>query len=361
MTTHNGFIRTTAIAAVALAGVWQSATDAWGTGAPGDGKDEPWYQAWLQVTANPNVDIHKTTPSLRWRTDMDTLYRGDTTDQGLDAFRDGLLPKAAGIPESEWLYNWYNHTGGSQRTVFSSTTRSQSIAQMHAREWVYEFIAPHGIDQVQSGGLYPLEEEISFPGGVKGQFIKKACRTPDFTRCTTNPNYHEPTGHETMQEVAAITIDWSRLEPPEGLAWVTNKQPLWAVGSTTINPVQGADALTQGLQAWNALPPNLRMASQPESPSAQSVVVAFREYSDAKIWATEEASNGGWVYEVRPNSVSVDLSGRSTGNREGAFAFIGGIKATLLMNARRFEKGVSEPVECIGIEKEACQRENRHP
>ncbi|XVN18794.1 hypothetical protein QZH46_28740 [Pseudomonas corrugata] len=176
----------------------------------------------------------------------------------------------------------------------------------------------------------------------------------------TNPDYREPTGHETMQQVAAIAIDWARLEPPEGLAWVTTKKSLWAVGSTIINPVQGADALSQGLQAWNALAPNLRLATQPESPLAQSVVVAFSDYGEAKLWATEQASNGGWVYEVRPNTVAVDLSGRTTGAREGAYAFIGGIKGGLLMNARRFEKGVSEPVECIGIEKEVCRLERRH-
>ncbi|VII89662.1 hypothetical protein [Pseudomonas sp. FG-3G] len=98
----------------------------------------------------------------------------------------------------------------------------------------------------------------------------------------------------------------------------------------------------------------------PESPRAQSVIVAFRDYSEAKLWATQEAENGGWVYEVRPNVTAVDLSVRSAGSREGAFAFIGGIKGGLLMNARRFEKGVSEPVECIGIEKEACRLENIH-
>jgi hypothetical protein len=360
MTTHNNFIRTTAVAVVALAGVWQLGGDAWGAGAPAEGKEEPWYQAWLQVTADPSVDIHKTIPSLRWRTDMDTLYRGDTTGQDLDAFRDGLLPKAVSFPENERIYDWYNHAGGAPRTVFSSTTRSQSTAQIYAKEWVYEFNAPHGIDQAQSGGPYPREEEISFPGGVKGHFIQKACKATNLANCVTNPSYREPTGHETMQEVAAISIDWSRVTPPEGLAWVTTKQSLWAVGSTTINPVQGADALSRGLRAWNSLPPNLRHTTWPESPLAQSIVMAFRNYSEAKLWATQEATNGGWVYEVRPNSVAVDLSVINAGSRPGAFAFIGGIKGGLLMNARRFEKGVSEPVECVGIEKEVCRLENRH-
>ncbi|SDX66646.1 hypothetical protein [Pseudomonas sp. NFACC08-1] len=360
MTTHNSFIRTTAVAVVALAGVWQLGGDAWGAGAPAEGKEEPWYQAWLQVTADPSVDIHKTIPSLRWRTDMDTLYRGDTTGQGLSAFQVGLLPKAVDVPEIEWIYDWYNHAGGSARTVFSSTTRLLNLAQHYAIEWVYEFKAPHGIDQEQSGGPFPGEQEISYPGGVKGYFIKKACYKDDLAKCTMNPNYREPTGHETMQEVAAIPIDWSRLAPPEGLAWVTTKQSLWAVGSTTINPVQGADALSNGLRGWNSLPPNLRWARWLEEPAARSLVVAFRDYSEAKLWATQEAKNGGWVYEVRPNSVAVDLSIPSAGNRPGVFAFIGGIKGGLLMNARRFEKGVSQPVECIGIEKEVCRLENLH-
>lgn len=360
MTIPNSFIRTTAVAVVVLAGVWQPGTDAWGAGAPADGKEEPWYRAWLQVTADPSVDIHKTTPSLHWRTDMDTLYRGDTTGQGLSAFQDGLLPKAVGFPENEWVYDWYGHAGGAAKSVFSSATRSQLIAQHYASQWIYEFKAPHGIDQVQSGGPFPREEEISYPGGVKGHFIKRACNKLDLANCRTNPNYREPTGQETMPEVAAIPIDWNRVEPAQGLAWVTPKESLWAVGSTTINPVQGADALTNGLRGWNSLPPNLRFAMDQETHLAQSIVVAFRDYSEAKLWATEVASNGGWVYEVRPNSVAVDLSVRNAGSREGAFAFIGGIKGGLLMNARRFEKGVSEPVECIGIEKEACRLENRH-
>lgn len=360
MTTHNSFIRTTAVAVVALAGVWQSGADAWGAGAPAGGNEEPWYQAWRQVTANPDVDIHKTIPLLQWRTDMDTLYRGDTTGQGLRAFQDGLLPKAVDVPENEWIYNWITHAAGSAGTVFSSTTRSLIWAQHYAKEWVYEFKAPHGIDQVQSGGPFPREEEISYPGGVKGIFIMRACQAVDPAKCVMNPNYREPTGHETMQEVAAISIDWSRVGPPEVLPWVTAKQPLWAVGSTIINPVQGADALAQGLQARNALPPDLRLATRPESSRVDSVVVAFRDYSNAKLWATQEAANGGWVYEVRPGSVAVDLSVSTTGAPEGTFAFIGGIKGGLLMNARRFEKGVSQPVECIGIEKEACRLENLH-
>ncbi|WP_139197677.1 hypothetical protein [Pseudomonas sp. NFACC05-1] len=360
MTTHNSFIRTTAVAVVALAGVWQSGADAWGAGAPAEGKEEPWYQAWLQVTADPSVDIHKTTPLLRWRTDMDTLYRGDTTGQGLDAFEKGMLPKAVGVPENEWIYDWITHASGSAGTVFSSTTRSLAWAQNYAKEWVYEFTAPHGIDQVPSGGPFPRDQEISFPGGVKGHFIKQACHKDDLAKCRPNPNYRAPTGRESMQDVAAISINWSRLTPPEGLAWVTTKQSVWAVGSTTINPVQGADALSNGLRGWNSLPPSLRSARWLEDSTARSLVVAFRDYSEAKLWATQEAKNGGWVYEVRPNSVAVDLSIPSAGSREGAYAFIGGIKGGLLMNARRFEKGVSQPVECIGIEKEVCRLENLH-
>ncbi|SFN67938.1 hypothetical protein SAMN03159304_00733 [Pseudomonas sp. NFACC24-1] len=359
MSRSNGFVRVAAVAVV-TASAWQVAPNTWAATQDSVQKDEPWYQAWLQVTADSSVDIRKTVPSLRWRTDMDTLYRGDTTGQGLNAFRDGLLPKAVGFPENEWKYDWYSHGGGIAKSIYSSTTRSKSIAEHYASEWLYELHAPHGVDQPLSGGHFPSEEEISFPGGVKGRFIKNACRAPDFTECVTNPNYREPTGRETRLEIAAMSIEWNRVVPPEGLAWITNKQSLWAVGSTTINPTQGADALARGLRAWNSLTPNLRQSIWPESPLAQSVVVAFSDYSEAKFWATQEAANGGWVYEVRPNSVAVDLSVRNVGSREGAFAFIGGIKGGLLMNARRFEKGVSEPVECIGIEKEACRLENRH-
>ncbi|NWD68354.1 hypothetical protein HX870_12180 [Pseudomonas gingeri] len=351
MKRHGGFIRAASIAVVVLAAAWQPGSHVWGAGTP-QGDEEPWYQAWLQVTADASVPIRESKPSLHWRTDMDTLYRGDTTDQGLEAFQVGLLPKAVNFPGNEWMYDWFNHGAGAARSVYSSTTRSQRIAQSFAKEWVFEFRAPHGIDQEKSGGPIPSEEEISFPGGVKGRFIKQACKKGDAADCVTNPAYREPTGQESRLEVAAMSIDWSQVTPPEGLAWVTSTRSFWAVGSSIINPVQGADALAHGLRAWNSLAPNLRLASNPESPAfTNSVVVAFRDYLDARNWAVADAQNGGWVYEVKPNSVAVDLSGRNTGGREGAVAFIGGIKAELLTSACRFDKGVGLPVECVGERK----------
>ncbi|MBV6750230.1 hypothetical protein KV580_07975 [Pseudomonas chlororaphis] len=351
MKKDGGFLRATAVAAIVLAGAWQPGNNAWGAGTP-QGDEEPWYQAWLQITADPSVPIRDTLPSLHWRTDMDTLYRGDTTDQGLEAFQVGLLPKAVNFPESEWMYDWFRHGAGAGRSVYSSTTRSQRIAQSFAKEWVFEFKAPHGIDQEKSGGPIVSEEEISFPGGVKGRFIKQACKKNDAADCVTNLAYREPTGQESRLEVAATSIDWSQVTPPEGLAWVTSNQTLWAVGSSVINPVQGVEALAHGLRAWNSQAPNLRLGSNPESPVfTNSIVVAFRDYTAARNWAVTDAQNGGWVYEVKPNSVAVDLSGPSTGGREGAVAFIGGIKAERLTSACRFEKGVSLPVECVGARK----------
>ncbi|WP_458131535.1 hypothetical protein [Pseudomonas sp. R3-41] len=148
MTINNSFIQATAVAAVVFAGMWQPGADAWGA----DGKEEPWYTAWLQVTADTDVSIRDTKPSLHWRTDMDTLYRGDTTGQGLDAFQNGILPKAVGFPVPEWMYDWWSHGAGAAKSVYSSTTRDQDLAQRFAKEWVYEIKAPHGIDQDASGG-----------------------------------------------------------------------------------------------------------------------------------------------------------------------------------------------------------------
>lgn len=360
MTTHNSFIRTTAVAVVALAGVWQLGGDAWGAGAPAEGKEEPWYQAWLQVTADPSVPIRNTKPFLQWRTDTDALYRGDTTGQGLGAFRDGILPKAIGFPVIDWMYDWWDHGAGIGKSIYSSTTRDQAIAQSFAQEWVYEIKAPHGIDQDKSGGAVS-EQEISFPGGIKRQFVKQACKKDNLSDCAANPNYREPTGQESPSEVAAVAIDWNRIAPPEGMPWVNTKDSLWAVSSPIANPVQGADALANGLRGRNSRAPNLRLGTSPEdSVFTNSAVIAFYEYNDARVWAITEAQNGGWVYEVRPNTPAVDLARPNFGGRNGAVAFIGGIKGGLLMNARRFEKGVSQPVECIGIEKEACRLENLH-
>src|SRR5450830_1639943 len=175
MTRNDGFIRAAAVAVVVLAGAWQSGNGPWAAGTT-QGEEEPWYQAWLQVAADTSVPIRDTLPSLHWRTDMDTLYRGDTTDQGLEAFQVGLLPKAVNFPENEWMYDWFRHGAGAGRSVYSSTTRSQQIAQSFAKEWVFEFKAPHGIDQEKSGGPIVNEEEISFPGGVKGALSSRRAR-----------------------------------------------------------------------------------------------------------------------------------------------------------------------------------------
>lgn len=356
MTTHNNFIRVTAVAAVVFAGVWQPGADAWGA----DGKEEPWYTAWLQVAADQSVPIRNTRPFLLWRTDMDVLYRGDTTGQGLGAFERGILPKATDFPPDEWMYDWWDHGAGIGKSIYSSTTRDQDIAQRFAQEWVYEIKAPHGIDQDRSGGPVS-EQEISFPGGVKRQFVRQACKKDNLSDCIPNPNYREPTGQESPSEVAAVTIDWNRIAPPEGMPWAKSKDALWAVSSPIANPVQGADALADGLRGRNSLAPNLRLGTSPEGGTfTNSAVIAFYEYNDARVWAITEAQNGGWVYEVRPNTPAVDLARPNFGGRNGAVALIGGIKGGLLMNARRFEKGVGEPVECIGIEREVCRLDNRH-
>nr|WP_310617939.1 hypothetical protein [Pantoea cypripedii] len=165
-------------------------------------------------------------PELIWRNDHNILWRGDTNNEGLDAFKNGMLPKGVtrGYPEAERDHDWRCHKEDSFRSVFVSTTENLKtaiyfidISRPGSEGWVYEIHAPGGINQQLSIGGEPgsYESEISFPGGVKGKFIKQACYyiKKQLQRCEDNPNFQEPSWKESPEEVAAAVTNLTRVVP----------------------------------------------------------------------------------------------------------------------------------------------------
>ncbi|MFM0068410.1 scabin-related ADP-ribosyltransferase [Paraburkholderia aspalathi] len=163
------------------------------------------------VKGLPNPDaVH---PSLFWRKNTETLWRGDTSNEGIDAFKTGILPHAIEkkLPKQDWVYDWLRHKGDSSKSVFSSTTYDEklaiALAQHWGNGWVYEIYAPGGIDQQASVGKDQKtgESEVSFPGGIKGTFIKQACvyKNDQLQNCEMNPLFSYPKWSEAPEEVSA--------------------------------------------------------------------------------------------------------------------------------------------------------------
>jgi len=168
----------------------------------------------------------ETEPELVWRTDRNVLWRGDTRNEGLDAFKNGLIPKgiANGNIEAEQDHDWRCHKTDSFRSVFVSTTTNKKVAiaalywtEPKAEGWIYEIYAPGGIDQqLSSGGQAGVgEAEISFPGGIKGKFIKQACYyiKKELQYCEDNSHFIEPSWNESPENVAAANVHLARVVP----------------------------------------------------------------------------------------------------------------------------------------------------
>jgi len=160
-------------------------------------------------------------PELIWRTEQNVLWRGDTSNQGLKAFSEGVLPKGflAGYPEKEQDHDWRCHRWSSSRSVFVSTTEklTQAISFVKEKGYVYEIYAPGGINQQLSVGAPSggHEAEISFPGGVEGKYIKQAHYyiNGKYDHTVKNDGYQEPTWLEKPDNVSAVTTDFSRIVP----------------------------------------------------------------------------------------------------------------------------------------------------
>ncbi|MFD9818389.1 scabin-related ADP-ribosyltransferase [Streptomyces violascens] len=143
---------------------------------------------WWRTTTSPSI-----APAVRhaaqdenwqWRDDANTLWRGDTRDNVQLLFDDGFTPRGETVtPLAEYIVK-----GGGQNTAHVSTSCEKWVAEKFATYgaaktgWVYEIEAPGGIDVNATAHLngyqspYLWNKEIDFPGGIKGSYIKKACK-----------------------------------------------------------------------------------------------------------------------------------------------------------------------------------------
>ncbi|MER5869558.1 hypothetical protein [Streptomyces sp. NPDC002044] len=148
------------------------------------------YRAWDWWRTTTNTSIARpvastaTSERWQWRTDVNTLWRGDTRETVEEIFQTGFTPRGDQMtPLAEYIVK-----GGGQNSAHLSTSCEKWVAQKFATYgsaktgWVYEIYAPGGIDVNATARLndysspYLWNKEIDFPGGVKGRYIKGACK-----------------------------------------------------------------------------------------------------------------------------------------------------------------------------------------
>ncbi|MFJ3876738.1 hypothetical protein ACIPW5_04685 [Streptomyces sp. NPDC090077] len=148
------------------------------------------YRAWDWWRTTTNSQIARPVAATavkerwQWREDVNTLWRGDTRENVDEIFRTGFTPRGDQlIPLAEYIVK-----GGGQLSAHLSTSCDQSVAKRFATYgaeqtgWVYEIYAPGGIDVNATAAVnnyqspYLWNKEIDFPGGVRGNFIKGACK-----------------------------------------------------------------------------------------------------------------------------------------------------------------------------------------
>ncbi|MDJ0386061.1 hypothetical protein [Streptomyces sp. G-G2] len=148
------------------------------------------YRAWdwWRTTTNPtiarSVASAATAEAWQWRSDVNTLWRGDTRETVESIFQTGFTPRGDQLsPLAEYIVK-----GGGQNSAHLSTSCERWVAQKFATYgaektgWVYEIYAPGGIDVNATARTnnynspYLWNKEVDFPGGVEGRYIKGACK-----------------------------------------------------------------------------------------------------------------------------------------------------------------------------------------
>ncbi|MFG2616881.1 hypothetical protein ACGFXC_04600 [Streptomyces sp. NPDC048507] len=148
------------------------------------------YDAWDWYRTTTNPSIHRDVAAgaaderWQWRSDVNVLWRGDTRETVDEIFGTGFTPRGDRLtPLAEYIVQ-----GGGQNSAHLSTSCEKWVAQKFATYgsaktgWVYEIYAPGGIDVNATARVngynspYLWNKEIDFPGGVKGQYIKGACK-----------------------------------------------------------------------------------------------------------------------------------------------------------------------------------------
>ncbi|MFB0633157.1 hypothetical protein [Streptomyces sp. AB3(2024)] len=179
---------------------------------------------WWRTTTNPSLagPVAEAAAAERWqwRTDVNTLWRGDTRETVDEIFRTGFTPRGEQVtPLAEYIVK-----GGGQNSAHLSTSCEKWVAQKFATYgsektgWVYEIYAPGGIDVNATARLnnynspYLWNKEVDFPGGVKGRYIKGACKFRlTYTDPQTKVSTFEELGCKNNADFAPYATDAAAL------------------------------------------------------------------------------------------------------------------------------------------------------
>ncbi|WP_406187404.1 hypothetical protein [Streptomyces sp. NBC_01006] len=180
------------------------------------------YRAWDWWSTTTDTNIARPVAAAaaserwQWRTDVNTLWRGDTRETVDEIFATGFTPRGEYVtPLAEYIVK-----GGGQHSAHLSTTCEKWVAQKFATYgsaktgWVYEIYAPGGIDVNATAHLndynspYLWNKEIDFPGGIKGNYIKGACKFRlTHTDPVTKVNTYEELGCKDNAAFAPYVTD----------------------------------------------------------------------------------------------------------------------------------------------------------
>ncbi|MFJ9968548.1 scabin-related ADP-ribosyltransferase [Streptomyces avermitilis] len=152
------------------------------SGMPGDEPDR------LAVATDRSVDLDQLGIPVVWREGHEPLYRSENRSPDV-IFENGFEPKD---PSNTSLAEYVAEDDPS---AFVSTSYREDIGDDFGGKFTYVIDAPGGIDVNRSLGSHPLdyEEEVAFPGGVRGEYIKGAYSydyaTGELGEFIPNPNY----------------------------------------------------------------------------------------------------------------------------------------------------------------------------
>lgn len=142
----------------------------------------------FQVAVDRNVDLSRIGVDPVWRTDSDPVYRSDNRSPEL-IFENGFGPRDTTYTDLA------DYVAEDKPSAFVSTSRSDDIGVEIGAKYTYEIDAPGGIDVNETLGPHEksYEHEISFPGGIRSEFIQGVrsynYATGELGEFIPNPNY----------------------------------------------------------------------------------------------------------------------------------------------------------------------------
>ncbi len=142
----------------------------------------------LRAAADRSVNVKAITPSPVWRTDRLILRRADDRHPD-EVFAPGFHPRNPRNTDLESHLRF-------EESAFVSTTRLDNPMDIFPTRYLYDVDAPGGIDLAPTMGSALRtghQQEIAFPGGIEGRYIKGArpydATTETFGDYIPNPGY----------------------------------------------------------------------------------------------------------------------------------------------------------------------------